>query len=87
MPDIAHTPQPAAAPPIQTDPIPETLPVYPIRRSTRVSRRPAHLTNYKCYSLNSPYPISVIVSYDKLSPSYRDFVFQVSSTIEPSFYY
>lgn len=58
----------------------QTLP----RRSTRVPRPPSHLQDYIC---NVSYPIQHHLTYDKLSPSYRDYVLNVSSIYEPEFYH
>ena len=57
------------------------------RRSTRVSRPPSYLNDCQCAINSNPYPIIDYVSYHKISPTYKNFVCQLSSEYEPTFYH
>ena len=70
------------------------------RHSTRTRKLPSYLQDYHITLPSSsalqsstdkgkppvPYPISSVLSYHTLSPSYRSFVLNVSSTTEPKSY-
>ena len=63
-----------------------------IRMSTRIKRLPKYLKDYHC-NLNVfnafsrvKYPSNSILSYNKLSPSYKSFVMSLSSHVEPNTY-
>ncbi|MCH80704.1 retrovirus-related Pol polyprotein from transposon TNT 1-94, partial [Trifolium medium] len=55
-----------------------------LRRSTRIRQPPSYLQDYQCHV---KYPIQNHLSYDKLQPSYQQFICQVSTIYEPSFYH
>ena len=66
----------------------------PIRRSSRTIKPPSYLQDYHlAYSKHNsipsshPHPLSQVISYNSLSPSYRQFVLQISSTFEPQYYH
>ena len=66
----------------------------PICRSSRPSKLPSYLQDYHlAYSKHNfiptshPHPLSKVLSYNSLSPSYRYFVLQISSTFEPQYYH
>jgi hypothetical protein len=77
LPPLAQTP--TTAPPI-VDP----HPMVPLRRSTRVTQPPAYLQDF-VHTVT--YPIQHHLTYDKLSTSYKSFVCQVSTIVEPEFYH
>ena len=63
-----------------------------IRMSTRPKRPPEYLKDYH-YNLNVSntsyrvkYPLNFVLSYDKLSPSYKPFVMSISSHVESNTY-
>ena len=59
----------------------------PPRRSNRVSRPLAYLTDFQCNTVNTTkYPISNHVSYQKLHPQYHHFISNVNFVHEPYFY-
>lgn len=69
----------------------------PVARSRRTVKAPSYLSEYHCallpftsFSLDplkseqkTPYPISSVLSYDSLSPSYRDSVIAYTLETEP----
>lgn len=72
----------------------------PPRRSSRVTKPPSYRRDFHChlalYDPQSPfptsshthlYPLSQFLSYDSLSPTYRHFNLNVSSTFEPQYYH
>lgn len=72
------------------------------RRSSRATKLPSYLKDYHCSLLYSSvdgdfslletksqpkYPLSDFLAYDKLSPTYRTFVLNVSSVYEPQYFH
>ena len=63
-----------------------------IRMSTRPKRPLEYLKDYHCNinvsntSSRIKYPLNSVLSYDKLSPSYKPFVMCISSHVEPNTY-
>ena len=65
------------------------------RRSSRAIKPPSFLQDYHlAFSKNHssttdshPYPLSHVLSYNSLSPTYRNFVLQISSTFESQYYH
>ncbi|RVW48337.1 Retrovirus-related Pol polyprotein from transposon RE1 [Vitis vinifera] len=65
-------------------------------RSFRVSQPPKYLSDYHCYLVSStphfdisnstPYPLSDVISYNKLSLSFRAFSISISTITEPTTY-
>ncbi|KAI3451592.1 hypothetical protein Pfo_008257, partial [Paulownia fortunei] len=79
--------------------IPPSTSIQSSIRPTRVTKRPASLSDYHCYLVNhfsssslipssnsTLYPISSFLSYQKFSPSYRSFVLSITSEVEPQFF-
>jgi len=72
-----------------------------LRQSTRIKTKPRYLQNYHGQLASSfpslvsstaqhsgiPYSLSHYVSYDRLSPAYRNFCSSISAQSEPSFYH
>jgi len=60
--------------------------------STRPKRPPEYLKHCHCNfnvsntSSRVKYPLNSVLSYDKLSPSYKAFVMSISSHVEPNTY-
>ena len=69
---------------LPTSPVPATL--VP-RKSTRISKPPAYLQDYKCNAVSTKYPISNYISSHKLSPSYSHFCNSISNIPKPQFYH
>jgi len=61
--------------------------------SIRIKRPPEYLKNYHCNlnvsntSSRVKYPLNFVLSYNKLSPSYKSFVMSLSSHVEPNTYF
>ncbi|XP_012842529.1 PREDICTED: uncharacterized protein LOC105962751 [Erythranthe guttata] len=65
------------------DPLPSASSSQP-RRSVRQVKPPSYLTDYACFGLHkSNYPIASVLSYNKLSNDYRQFVLNISHDSEP----
>ena len=78
-------PAPALEPAIHHD-ISTSAPLT--RKSTRTSRPPSYLNDFYCNLTTScPYPLSDYLCYRTLSPSYSNYVMQVSSVFEPQFFH
>ena len=61
----------------------------PFQKSTRISRPPSYLNDYQTplpSRLTTPHPISQVLSYTTITPSYRYYLSQLSSSIEPQSY-
>ena len=54
-------------------PVSSVPPLVPLRRSTRVTRPHQNLNQY---ALSVTYPIQKYLAYDKISPSFKDFIHQ-----------
>src|ERR1044072_5241669 len=54
-----------------------------LRRSTRTVRPPSYLQDYV---QSVTYPIQNHLSYDQLSPQYKDYICQVTASDEPAYY-
>lgn len=73
-----------------------TSPPAPTRKSHRLTKPPAYLSEYHCNLLSSmlpasnpgksPYPLSSVLSYDKCSPCHKRFCLSISSLTEPKTY-
>lgn len=67
----------------------------PLRRSSRPIKPPSYLRDFRCHLINhhTPlntnqlYPLSQVISYQRLSPSHRSLVLNVSPQYEPHFYH
>ncbi|KAI5429222.1 hypothetical protein KIW84_034004 [Lathyrus oleraceus] len=94
--DITSSPSPHQLPPSPHDIISPTSPPVPTRKSNRLTKPPAYLSEYHCNLLssmlpaynpgNSPYPLSSVLSYDKCSPCHKQFCLSISSLTEPKTY-
>lgn len=84
-----HLPEPTA---------PSSFSSITLRRSLRPHKHPTYLQDYLCHLLRShdlsdhvsrpyPFPLSKVLSYDRLSASYKQFILNVSSQFEPKFYH
>jgi hypothetical protein len=77
------------------------VPSIPIRKSSRIKQKPSYLQNFHCQmattsslspqsihpmDLGIPYNLSSVISYDKLSPSYKHYLLSVSTHVEPQYY-
>lgn len=81
------------------DPTPESSsPLHQPRRSNRTTKQPSYLRDFHCNLLQSSptmpyltpttqYPLSKYLSYNQLTPIYKSFVLNVSSSFEPKFYH
>lgn len=68
----------------QTTPI-NLSPTTPnLRMSSKTHKNPAYLGDFVC---NTSYPIKSHLTYTKLSPTYHNYILQVSSIYEPQFYH
>ncbi|TYK08491.1 Retrovirus-related Pol polyprotein from transposon TNT 1-94 [Cucumis melo var. makuwa] len=80
--------------------IPNNVPTtsQSIRWSTRLTKPPSYLREYHCNLLQessmsnvsampTKFPILKLMSYNKLSSSYKKFLLNVTSTFEPQFYH
>lgn len=80
--------------------IPNNVPTtsQSIRWSTRLTKPPSYLREYHCNLLQessmsnvsampTKFPIQKLMSYNKLSSSYKKFLLNVTSTFEPQFYH
>ena len=82
-----------SSPSVHTTPlVAPPAPIPPLRKSTRISHRPAYLQAYKCNQVsqvrpNIAYPLSSYLSSHKLSPRYWHFYNAISSIEEPKFYH
>ena len=69
----------------------------PARKSTQVTKPPSYLCDYHFHLAVSTdscsptsthaHPLSQVLSYHFLSPTYRNFIIQISSSFEPQFYH
>lgn len=85
-----------------TEPIPQPAntsnhaPLHP-RKSTRNSKKPSYLLDYHCnqasiapapHSISQPlYPLSKVITYDKLSSGYKNYICNISLDVEPKYYH
>jgi hypothetical protein len=60
----------------------------PLRRSTRITKPPIHLTDYVCTNLthSTPYPITKYTCHDKLSSSQLAYTLSLLTETEPNSY-
>ncbi|KAL4296033.1 hypothetical protein GQ457_12G012530 [Hibiscus cannabinus] len=78
---------------VQSDP-PTLIPVQ-ARKSSRITQRPSYLKEYFCNSVvtskednaSCTYLIEDFIANTRLTPSYSNFVANISSTYEPSFFH
>lgn len=87
--------QPAAATPIEQVQFPNPLEeseVIEIRRSHRVRKPPSYLKEFHCNSVLTDsssyvtYPLSIVVSYDNISPQHMHFISSITINEEPKNY-
>lgn len=65
-----------------------------IRKSTRPSNPPSYLKDFHCnivsstlpVSSSTPYPLSYVLSYSKLSPNYLHYTLSISASTDPTTY-
>lgn len=71
-----------------------TQPIF--HRSSRVTTTPSYLQNYHCGLLHSnivpsdvgqKFPLKNFLSYNRLTPTYRNFILNVSAAYEPQYYH
>lgn len=86
----------ACAPSVEAyAPMVDTMTSIVPRRSSRSIHLPSYLRDYHChlvFSFTFPqvtfkYPLQNYLSYDRLSPSFRQFVLNVSAHFKPTFYH
>ncbi|XP_075633672.1 uncharacterized protein LOC142606162 [Castanea sativa] len=102
LPVDPHGQSPLSAQPAQSpsdQPPQSTTPpsIHPLRKSTRISHKPAYLDAYQCHKVSSnlvsqvpsttAFPISSYLSSHKLSPKHLHFFNMISSIAEPKFYH
>ena len=83
---------------VPNEPPEPLLDPIPLRKSSRVHKKPSYLQAYHCNMVTSTptaavlhsgtsHPLTSHLSYASLSPSFRTFCCSISSTVEPSHYY
>ena len=91
--ELATTPIPVASPTPPANPT-ETDPSNHLRRSTRTRHPPIYIQDYHraltsetaTNSTSVRYPLNSVLSYSRLSSSYRHFIMSISSSTEPTSY-
>jgi hypothetical protein len=85
---IHLTPDNILSPSTTTSPPDSTPQPAPLRKSTRPHIFPARYDDYVCPTIANitPYPLHSFVTSDKLSPSYKSYIFSISAHTEPSTY-
>lgn len=94
------TPEPITDSPFITEflvadstPITESVPVT-VRKSSRPSNPPSYLKDFHCnltsstptHLAHTPYPLSSVLSYSRLSPSHLHYTLFISATDDPTTY-
>ena len=84
------SPSQSTLPIVHADPLLPTMP--PLRKSTRVSHKPAYLQAYQCNQIShvpsyTSFPLSSYLSSHKLSPKHLHFCNVISSIVETKFYH